>query len=164
MSEIAVRATSISDKPTVACLEWLDPLMAAGNWMPELVAMAGGGNLFGIAGRHSPWMSWEGLRERDPDVIVSLPCGYDLATTRRETMAVTARGGWNELRAVRNGHVYVTDGNQFFNRPGPRIVESLETLAEIFHPELFPSRHEGRSWMRYAAKPSVTNRAVAPDH
>ena len=135
--------------PTVACLEWLDPLMAAGNWVPELVELAGGYNLFGSAGKHSPWMTWEQLGEKDPDVIVALPCGFDLAKTRFEMDGLKKQPGWNELQAVCNGRVYVTDGNQFFNRPGPRLVESLEILAEIFHPTMFRFGHEGSGWARF---------------
>src|SRR5947207_1550348 len=137
MAAIAERARSLPHKPTVACLEWIDPLMAAGNWMPELVEMAGGVNLFGEAGKHSPWMTWEQLRERDPEVIVALPCGLDLERTRHEMTALTSRPGWDDLRAARQQRVYVTDGNQFFNRPGPRLVESLEILVELLHPDAF---------------------------
>jgi iron complex transport system substrate-binding protein len=133
----------------VACLEWLDPLMAAGNWVPELVAFASGQNLFGSAGKHSPWMTWEQLRERDPEVIVALPCGFDLAKTRAEMTVLRQHSEWNSLQAVRNRRVYVTDGNQFFNRPGPRLVESLEILAEIFHPDEFQYHHEGSGWARF---------------
>jgi iron complex transport system substrate-binding protein len=104
--------------------------MAGGNWVPELVQLAGGENLFGEAGKHSPWMTWEDLCRRDPDVIVALPCGFDLARTRAEMASVTGRPGWGDLSAVRSGRVYVTDGNQYFNRPGPRLVESLEILAD----------------------------------
>src|SRR5262249_54461066 len=126
-----------SRRPTVACLEWLDPLMAAGNWMPELVALAGGVNLFGEAGKHAPWMSWEELSSRDPDVIVLLPCGFDLEKTKMEAALLPSRPEWGRLKAVREGRVYATDGNQFFNRPGPRLVESLEMLAEMLHPAGF---------------------------
>lgn len=110
--------------------------MAIGNWAPQLVEMAGGINLFGEAGAHSPWMTWEQLVERDPDVIVTMPCGFDLKRTSREMHWLTDRTGWSDLRAVRNGQVYITDGNQYFNRPGPRVVESLQILAEILHPAL----------------------------
>src|SRR5260370_1186611 len=82
----------------------------------------------------SQWMTWDQLRGRDPDVIVALPCGLDLERTRAEMAALTAKPGWPGLGAVRAERVYVTDGNQFFNRPGPRVVESLEILAEILHP------------------------------
>ncbi|HEY0606058.1 MAG TPA: ABC transporter substrate-binding protein, partial [Herpetosiphonaceae bacterium] len=133
------------------CIEWLDPLMAGGNWLPELVELAGGTNLFGAAGAHSPWMTWEALRESDPDVIVLLPCGFDIARTRDELHALTRQPGWQDLKAVRAGRVYLTDGNQFFNRPGPRLVESLEILAEIIHPQSFSFGHEGSGWEQMRA-------------
>ena len=123
--------------------------MAAGNWMPELVALAGGTNVFGETGRHSPWLEWEALRAADPDVIVVLPCGFDLARTRREMAPLAAQPGFGELRAVRAGRVFLTDGNQYFNRPGPRLVESLEILAEILHPDEFPAKHLGTGWEPY---------------
>ncbi len=148
IADIATRTLNENAKPTVACLEWLDPLMAAGNWMPELVELAGGANLFGTAGKHSPWMQWEDLLKADPDVIVALPCGYDLAKTREEMVHLTKRSAWPTLRAVETGRVYVTDGNQYFNRPGPRLVESLEILAEMFHPDTFHFGHEGSGWER----------------
>jgi iron complex transport system substrate-binding protein len=148
MADITAKAATLQPHPIVACLEWLDPLMAAGNWMPELVVMTGGVNCFGTAGKHSPTMRWEQLREVDPDVILALPCGLDLSRTRREMAAVTALPGWSDLRAVRSRRVYVTDGNQFFNRPGPRLVESLEILAEILHPQAFHFGHEGIGWER----------------
>jgi iron complex transport system substrate-binding protein len=146
MRAITERAAGVSARPTVACIEWIDPLMAAGNWMPELVERAGGVSLFGEAGRHSPWMTFAELRERDPEIVIVLPCGFDMARARAELPALTQAPGWAELRAVRAGRVVVTDGNQYFNRPGPRLVESLEILAEIFHPETFDFGHEGRGW------------------
>jgi iron complex transport system substrate-binding protein len=146
MAAIAERASRLRGKPAVACLEWLDPLMAAGNWMPELVEMAGGVNLFGEAGKHAPSLTWEELCRRDPEVIVGLPCGWDIDRTRREMPVLTGKVEWPGLRAVRGGRVYLTDGNQFFNRPGPRLVESLEILAEVLHPETFSFGHEGTGW------------------
>jgi iron complex transport system substrate-binding protein len=155
---IAERAAAIAERPSgaaggdprprVACIEWIDPLMAAGNWVPELVAMAGGQNLFGEPGRHSPGMEWRDLVRADPDVIVVLPCGYDIATSRREMPALTSRPEWPGLRAVRAGRVVLADGNRYFNRPGPRLVESLEILAEVLEPEAFAFGHEGRGWER----------------
>jgi iron complex transport system substrate-binding protein len=135
-------------KPTVACLEWIDPLMAAGNWVPELVAMAGGINQFGEAGKHSPAMTWKQLVERNPDVIVAMPCGLDLVRTRREMATLAAKPEWSQLKAVQKGRVYVTDGNQFFNRPGPRLVESLEILFEVLHAGLVKFGHEKVGWER----------------
>jgi iron complex transport system substrate-binding protein len=147
IAAIAERSAA-GERPTVACLEWIDPLMAAGNWMPEVVARAGGQSLFGEVGKHSPWLDWEALRRADPDVIVALPCGFDLARTRRELASLAARPEWRALRAVRDGRVYATDGNAYFNRPGPRIVESIEVLAEILHPDLFGFGHETHAWER----------------
>ena len=148
MAGIADQARPLTARPTVACIEWIDPLMAAGNWMPELVEMAGGVNLFGEAGQHSPWMTWQELRGKDPDVIVVLPCGWDIAKAREEMRALAAQPGWDELKAVREGRVYLTDGNQYFNRPGPRLAESLEILAEILHPDMLRFGHEGAGWQR----------------
>lgn len=145
---IAAQARALPAKPTVACIEWIEPLMAAGNWVPELVEMAGGVNLFGVAGKHSPWMEWNDLRARDPDVIVILPCGFDMARSRQEMAALTRRAGWGELRAVRERRVYLADGSQYFNRPGPRLAESLEILAEVFHPAAFHFGHEGAGWQK----------------
>jgi iron complex transport system substrate-binding protein len=148
MNAIEAKAGPSAHRPSVACIEWIDPLMAAGNWMPELVAMAGGVNIFGEAGRHSPWMTWEALCHTDPDVILILPCGYDISESRRNMPALTRRPEWPDLRAVTTGRVYIADGNQYFNRPGPRLAESLEILAELLHPERFGFGHEGVGWER----------------
>lgn len=138
MAAIAARTANLTYRPTVALIEWIDPLMTAGNWMPELVDMAGGIDLFGQAGQHAPRTSWEQLVVADPEVIIAQPCGFDLPRTRQEMATLAARPEWRRLRAVRDHRVFVTDGNQFFNRPGPRLVESLEILAGLLHPELFP--------------------------
>ena len=122
-------------RPRVACIEWIEPLMAAGNWVPELVSLAGGENLFGEVGKHSPWMEWQTLVDADPDIIVTMPCGFDLAKTAAEMQAITSKLEWNQLKAVQSQQVYLTDGNQYFNRPGPRLIDSLEILLEIFHGE-----------------------------
>jgi len=140
------KAVCIKHRPSVACIEWIDPLMAAGNWVPELVELAGGLNLFGEAGKHSPWLNWEAVLGHDPEIIVAMPCGFSLARTQQELTALTGRPDWTKLRAARNRRVYLTDGSQFFNRPGPRLVESLEILAEIIQPKLFRFGHEGRGW------------------
>ncbi len=146
MTEISDRANGAASRPRVACIEWHEPLMAAGNWVPELVEMAGGNNLLGKAGLHSPWMNWEQLLGSNPDVIITMPCGFDLERTRGEMYWLTDRPEWSKLRAVQQGQVYLADGNQYMNRPGPRIAESLQILAEILHPELFEPRLEGSAW------------------
>jgi iron complex transport system substrate-binding protein len=150
MAGIAGRAASLDSRPAVAVIEWVDPLMAGGNWMPELVEMAGGRNLFGEAGKHSPWMTWEEIIEKEPDLILVTPCGYDIARTMEDMVLLSSKPGWSELRAVRSGGVIVADGNQYFNRPGPRLVESLEILAELLHPTVFRFGHQGKGWVRFA--------------
>lgn len=146
IARLATQAAAARTLPRIACVEWIAPLMAAGNWVPELVTLAGGINLFGEAGRHSPALTWTELATADPDVILVMPCGFDIARTRAEMPALTAQAGWNDLAAVRAGRVYLADGNQYFNRPGPRLVQSLEILVELLHPDLFPARHEGTGW------------------
>jgi iron complex transport system substrate-binding protein len=148
MGAIKAEAGQSGHRPRVACIEWIDPLMAAGNWMPELVEMAGGENIFGEAGRHSPWMTLEDLCEADPEVILILPCGYDIKEARRNMPALTGQPEWPDLSAVTTSRVYIADGNQYFNRPGPRLAESLEILAELLHPELFDFGHQGIGWER----------------
>jgi iron complex transport system substrate-binding protein len=146
LAAIAEAASALPNKPRVASIEWIEPLMAAGNWMPELVQMAGGINLFGEAGKHSPWMTWEQLCEKDPDIILVLPCGFDIPRARQEMPVLMQKPEWPQLQAVRNRRVFLADGNQYFNRPGPRLVESLEILAEIFHPGVFSFGHAGTGW------------------
>jgi iron complex transport system substrate-binding protein len=145
------RAEWLAARPSVACIEWIEPLMAAGNWVPPLVEIAGGVNLFGESRKHSPWMSWEDLVARDPEVIVILPCGWDIARSSAEMHWLSSRPEWGTLRAVHGGRVAITDGNQFFNRPGPRVVESAEILAEILHPEAFDFGHRGIAWEPWRA-------------
>ncbi len=113
----------------VACIEWIEPLMAAGNWTPELIAMAGGVDVFGKPGIHSPWIHWEDLLAENPGVIIIAPCGFDIARTRAELHWLTDREDFGKL----TGRIYVADGNQFFNRPGPRVVETMQIIAEILY-------------------------------
>lgn len=131
--------------PRVACIEWLSPLMSAGNWVPELVEAAGGLSVVGEAGKHSPWLSWEELVASDPEVLVFMPCGFDLSRTCEEAKALLTEPRWSPLPAVQSGRVYAVDGNQYFNRPGPRLVDSAEMLAEIFHQ---PERESGEGWRK----------------
>lgn len=139
-------AGGAATRPTVAYIEWVDPLMAGGNWMPELVLLAGGDPLFVDPGEHSPILGWETIREADPDVIFISPCGYDLERTRRDLELVKERPGWKDLRAVREGRVFYADANAYLTRPGPRVVESLRILCEVLHPEVFPPTLRGVAW------------------
>ncbi|HEV3299932.1 MAG TPA: cobalamin-binding protein [Planctomycetaceae bacterium] len=147
LDAIRARAASAGSRPSIACLEWIDPLMSCGNWVPELVEIAGGRNLLGEAGKHSPWLEWNELIACDADVVAVMPCGFDIPRTRLELSPLVNDPRWRTLRAVREGRVYLTDGNQFFNRPGPRLVESARILAEILHPDLFGDSLEGTGWV-----------------
>jgi iron complex transport system substrate-binding protein len=137
-------------RPRVAFIEWVEPLMAGGNWMPELIEIAGGHNLFGQAGKHSDWMQWPELVAADPDAIVVAPCGYGLARCLEELPLLQAKPGWAEMSAVREGRVYFADGNAYFNRPGPRLADSAEILVEMLHPEASGSRRGRSAWVRHA--------------
>lgn len=134
------------EEPTVSAIEWVDPLMAAGNWIPELISSVGGHSLFGVGGEDSPFMKGEELLEADPERILVMPCGYDLEKTREEMQSLLEWPEWKKLSAVRNGQVFLLEGNQYFNRPGPRIADSLRILAEVLHPEHFEPTMRGRGW------------------
>ncbi len=149
MTTIDKKCAALRSRPRVACIEWIAPLMAAGNWVPELISMAGGINLFGDIGSHSPWMDWEELKSADPDVMIVMPCGFNLKRCRAEMFALTGSPGWEELSCVKAGDIFLADGNQYFNRPGPRIAQSLEIIAEILHPHEFKPKYEGTGWERY---------------
>ena len=146
LNGITLKVKDINQKPTVVALEWTEPLMGGGNWIPELIEMAGGQPLLGVKGEHSPYLSWENLTEADPDVIVIMPCGFDLERTEQESQVLTQHPNWKSLTAVTNNQVFIVDGNAYFNRPGPRLVDSAEILAEILHPKLFNYGHRGNSW------------------
>jgi len=144
--EQKIKGLSLTELPKVACIEWTDPLMTAGNWIPELVTLAGGQPLFSTGGQPSPQIKWENLVVIDPDIIVFMPCGFDLNRTRQEVQVLTQLPDWQNLHAVQAGRVYITDGNSYFNRPGPRLVDSQEILAELLHPEIFQYGYKGRAW------------------
>ena len=149
LDAIRERSGQLAERPTIACIEWIDPLMHAENWVPELALIAGGSVMLGEAGRHSGYFEFEQLVEVDPDVIAVMPCGFDIPRTAAEMPALAAQPGWSDLSAVRNGRVFLTDGNQYFNRPGPRVVESAEILAELLHPETFDFGHRGSGWTEW---------------
>lgn len=136
-------------KPTVACIEGLDPLMLAGNWVPELVEIAGGQSVFTQAGKHSPILDWEAIRLADPDVIILMPCGFSILQTLNEMAKVMQWPGFQALKALKNKCFYIADGNAYFHRSGPRIVDSTEILAEMIHPKQFVFGYEGEGWIRF---------------
>jgi iron complex transport system substrate-binding protein len=137
-------------RPRLAFIEWIEPLMSCGHWMPELTALAGGTSLFGETGAPSPWISMAEIAAADPDVILIAPCGYEIAASQAEMDVLDHDPQWQALRAVQAHRVYIADGNAFFNRPGPRLVESAEIIAEILHPDVCPKQHLGRHVVRHA--------------
>ena len=145
----AIRAETrmARSRPSVAAIEWLGPLMAGGNWMPDLIEIAGGRSLFAQPGEHSPWLDWASLIEADPEVILLLPCGFKIAQTIADLGLLTENSAWANLRAVKGRRVYLIDGHHYFNRPGPRLVESAEIVAEILHPDLFSFGHHETGWI-----------------
>ncbi len=124
-------------KPRVFALEWMDPPYAGGHWIPEQVEIAGGVDKLGIKNKPSRQITWGQIVEYNPEIIVVLPCGFDISRCEKELDVLRAAPGWAKINAVKNGRVYVTEANSYFSRPGPRVVEGVEMLAEIIHPEVF---------------------------
>ena len=144
INAVSRQSANANSRPRVVCLEWLDPLYAAGHWVPEMVALAGGRDVVGRVQEPSAQFCWRQLLELKPEIIILMACGFDLRRTKAEGALLSALTGWNKLPAVRNGNVFAVDGSAYFSRPGPRLVDGLEFLAQIIHPELF-------SWQAPAA-------------
>jgi len=140
------RLGAAKERPRVACVEWLDPPMIAGNWVPDMVNAAGGRPVLANSGDHAARITLAKIAEAAPDAMVLMPCGFDLARTLVEGRDFVARPSIARTKAVREGKVWAVDGNAFFNRPGPRLVSSVEMLAEILHPELFNAGYQGKAW------------------
>jgi iron complex transport system substrate-binding protein len=138
-------------RPKVGCIEWLDPPFSAGHWVPEMVRLAGGRELFAGPGQRSVRLDWETVFEAAPEVLVLMPCGFDAARAAEEAEALPDLPGWSDLPAVRDGRVWAVDANSFFSRPAPRLVEGVEILARILHPGAFPGRPEGGVASRLAS-------------
>ncbi len=133
-------------RPRVACIEWLDPPMIAGNWVPDMVIAAGGRPVLAQSGDHAARTTLAKIADAAPDAMVIMPCGFDLARTLADSRDFIARPSIARIPAVRTGSVWAVDGNAYFNRPGPRLVSSVEILAEILHPELFNAGYQGKAW------------------
>lgn len=152
---VAMRSAGVSERPRVTFLEWLDPPFSSGHWNPELVRIAGGIEGLGKEGQPSRRLRWEEVFAWRPDVIVIACCGFDVKRTLQDVTVVQSMAGWRELPAVRSGRVYVADGSHYFNRPGPRLIESLELLARAIHPD----RHQlpvGMSALHRVASPQYS--------
>jgi iron complex transport system substrate-binding protein len=137
------------DKPKVVIIEWLSPIMVAGNWIPELVEIAGGQSLLAENGKHSPFVDWQQIYDANPDVLIVSPCGFSIARTLQEIDLILNLPGLRDLTAVKNNRVYIADGNAYFNRSGPRIVDTIEMLAEMITPKYFNYGYEGEGWIKF---------------
>lgn len=153
LNQVNARAgTSGKYRPKVLCLEWLDPLIVAGGWIPELVTLAGGDSLIVTGPEHFKKVSWEDAVTCNPDVVVILPCGYGIEKTLHELKSPHLREQLEKIPAVESGNCFVCDGNNYFNRPGPRIADTCEILGCLIHPEKFPDfrkKYEGTAYVRW---------------
>ncbi len=137
------RAVAGRDRPRVAVLDWLDPVMVSGHWVPDLVERAGGAHGLAAPGERSTTRPWDEVRAYDPEVLVAAPCGFGVDRARAETPALAGRPGYGDVAAVRAGRAHVVDGDAYLNRPGPRLVDSVELLAALIHPGAVEPPDEG---------------------
>jgi len=137
IARITSATSSLRERPRVCCMEWLDPVMAGGHWIPGMVHLAGGTDRLGSDGQPSRAIEWRQVLDFAPQILILMPCGYNIPRSLGEIDRLASRPGFYDLPAVQSGEVYVVDSPAFFSRPGPRIVNGLEILAQIIHPELF---------------------------
>jgi iron complex transport system substrate-binding protein len=137
LQELSAITAKLERWPRVFCMEWLDPVYVSGHWVPEMVRIAGGVDDLGRLGVDSVRISWDEVLRWQPEVIVIMPCGFNLKQVVEQSTKLFIYPGWASLPAVQNNRVYAVDANAYFARPGPRVVEGAELLAHLFHPELF---------------------------
>ena len=144
----AMRAATarFPSRPSVLALEWIDPPFFGGHWVPDMIEAAGGRDVYGVAGRHSMLTTWQSVADAAPEVVVVMPCGFDRVQTEAELARTELPETWWALPAVRAGRVYAVDGSAFFSRPGPRLVDGVEILYEILHPDRVERRHGESAW------------------
>jgi iron complex transport system substrate-binding protein len=148
ISLVREQAARSSAHPRVACLEWFDPIYFAGHWVPEMIEIAGAKDVLGRRGEPSEKVDWQRIRESAPEIIVLMPCGFDVPRTLQEAGVLERLEGWHDLPAVKAGKVFAVNGHAFFSRPGPRLVDGLEILAHIIHPEIFPMEKSPDAFQR----------------
>jgi iron complex transport system substrate-binding protein len=144
---IAHKVKHVKQKPSLVFIEWLDPLMTAGHWTPSLISLAGAQSLLSNPGQNSQKITWSDLQQADPDFIILSPCGFNLERIKQEVHLLQANPNWADLKAVKENRVFIADGNAYFNRPGPRIIDSAEILAEIMQVNQFYFGFEGSAWI-----------------
>ncbi|MFD2160940.1 cobalamin-binding protein [Paradesertivirga mongoliensis] len=140
----------VEQRPSVVCIEWLSPLMVAGNWTPELISIAGGRSLLAEKGKHSGYINFDAIKSADPEVIIVAPCGFPMERTLQEINLLLELPGWYNLQAVKNDKVFICNGNQYFNRSSQKVVDTIELLAEILHPKQFVFGYEGKGWLKFS--------------
>jgi len=135
MRKLEEMVSNVNSRPEVACLEWLDPIFSAGHWVPEMVSKAGGVDRLTQLSRPSIRLEWSRILEYDPEMLILMPCGFNLDRTIQDSESIRHYNGWQKLRAIQNHQVFAVNGTAYFNRPGPRIVDGMAILAEIMHPD-----------------------------
>ncbi|MBI2209248.1 MAG: cobalamin-binding protein [Deltaproteobacteria bacterium] len=148
IDRVREQAAGAGYRPRVACMEWLDPIYIAGHWIPEMVELAGGRDELGKKGLPSEKTSWDRVVQSAPEVIVLMPCGFEVERTMKELELLPRLPGWADLPAVRERRVFAVNGSAYFNRPGPRLVDGLEILARLFHPKIFPAELDAETARR----------------
>ena len=149
LEKIASRTRNLTERPRVFCMEWLDPIYCCGHWVPELVRMAGGIDALGREGSDSVRIPWDDVRKFDPEILVVMPCGFNLEKVVEQTPKLREYEGWADLSAVRNNRVYAVDANSYFARPGPRVVDGGVLLAHLIHPDIIPWDGPSSAYSRY---------------
>jgi iron complex transport system substrate-binding protein len=137
LGKVEAAARAASSRPRVFCMEWMDPVYCCGHWVPEMVRIAGGIDQLGREGTDSVRVPWEEILQWKPEVLIVMPCGFDLVKAADQAKMLASYPGWADLPAVRNGRAYAVDANSYFARPGPRVIEGTELLAHLLHPDLF---------------------------
>jgi iron complex transport system substrate-binding protein len=145
---VAAAVEAVPTRPSAVVCEWLDPPFAAGHWVPEMVELAGGAEILGVAGMPSHETTWEAVRRREPSVCLLAPCGYDVAETLRALDLERLRADLAGTPALRSGRVYAVDATSYFSRPGPRLVDGVELCAALLHPEAVPDTSPAGAWVR----------------
>lgn len=148
LSKIKLQTQKQLNKPTVLIIEWLDPLMVAAHWVPEMVELAGGKMLIGKKGKKSEPVTWSQIIKANPDILILAPCGFSIKRTKKELGLIIKNPQFGQLTAYQSNQVYLVDGNAYLTRPGPRIVDGIEILAEIFYPRIFKRSYKQRDWQK----------------
>lgn len=148
LQKISDVTKEFSHRPRVFCLEWIDPYYCCGHWVPEMVELAGGQDALGHKGTDSVRMSWSDIAAWSPEILIISPCGFGTEKAIEQARQLLQQPGWSDLPAVRNGRVFAVNANAYFARPGPRVVDGIELLAHLFHPELFDWRGPAGAFQR----------------